>query len=187
MLAHVPLWSCVFLRLTFHPYPASQFPPSRYRRRRSTMPSKKERARARKAKDDGKCERARVHVEKLMKTERDSEELRRLYCLDRIFSEKMTCSVCYDQAYFFGPGREMPLLEYGYNCSNAHIMCFKCWYAYTKDSPVGTPWKCPICSVMVAFMTDWPSGIKHEGGMQFDSGVDYYFQQGKKVAVCSTT
>jgi hypothetical protein len=148
------------------------------------MPSKKERARVRKVKDDDKCKRARVHVQKLIKTERDSEELRRLYCLDRVFGEKMTCSVCYEQAYFLGPGREMPLLEYGYNCSNAHIMCFKCWFAYTKDLPVGTPWKCPICSDMVAFMTDWPSGIKHEGGMQFDSGV-YYFQQGKKVAVCS--
>ena len=47
--------------------------------------------------------------------------------------------------------------------SNMGIMiCFKCWYAYTKDLPVGTPWKCPICSVKVAFTTDW---------------ADYYFQQ----------
>ena len=61
----------------------------------------------RKVKDDGKCERARVHVQKLMKTERDSEELRRLCCLDRVFGEKATCSVCYEKAHFLGPGREI--------------------------------------------------------------------------------
>ena len=68
-------------------------------------------------------------------------------------------------------------------------MRFKCWFAYTKDLPVGAPWKCTICSEMVAFMTDWPSGIKHEGGLQFDSStvgpIIYYLQQGKKVAICS--
>ena len=90
-----------------------------------------------------------------MKTERGSEELRRVYCFDRVFGDKMTCSVCYEKAYFFGSGREihkMLLLEYGYNCSNAHIMCFKCWFAYTKDLPVGGAWKCTICSEIVAFM-----------------------------------
>jgi len=131
-------------------------------------------------KEASKFARARAHLQKLMKTERDSEQLRRLYIMDRIFDEKMTCSVCYGTAGSLSDN--MDLIEYGYHCTNGHIMCFKCWFSYTRDFPIGTPWACKICDEKVPYMTQWPSGIQQGGGLHFgDGGSVYFLQDGKKV------
>jgi hypothetical protein len=156
------------------------------------MPSsKKDRARVRKevkraraeANEEDKLERARAFLREKASTERDDDELRRCYAMDRVFREKMTCTICYEKACSLSDD-SLHFTEYGYNCMNGHIICFKCWFKYVKDIPMGTPWTCATCKVKVPYATEWPSGIEQGGGLRSDGGIVYYLQDGKKV-ICT--
>lgn len=95
------------------------------------------------------------------------------------------CSCCFESACHFSDGHD-ELYEYGYNCRNAHIICFKCWFALNKEQQdAGTHqlWKCPTCRVYVRLNTKLPSGIAKEGGVMWNSNKVWYLKQGKPVVI----
>ena len=100
------------------------------------------------------------------------------------------CNCCFEPAYHFSDSHK-ELYEYGYNCNNGHIICYKCWCALNKERIVGpgarrrrrgnATWKCPTCREYVPFHNNLPNGIIKEGGLVFQKTRAWYLKQGKQV------
>ena len=131
------------------------------------LPSKKERARAR----------------KVVKTAREAECDRDFKKFERAALEGSTCNCCFEPTYHFGDGSD-EFLEYGYNCYNGHVAA--CSFALNEEQQFArttNPWKCPTCRELVSLKAKFPSGIAKEGGLNYYTGAGevYYLKQCDQV------
>ena len=109
-------------------------------------------------------------------------------CLQRLFGEDgMNCCVCSKKAVYVNAER---VDEYCKMCSNAHVICFACWFEDTntfkeqyENGEKTCTWTCAVCREVLNIPRGpgYPSGIQKEGGLKEDEHGVYYTKRGEKV------
>ena len=105
------------------------------------------------------------------------------------------CCVCYEKCFFMDLDEPNPVHQpklYGKMCTEAHVVCFKCWTrlcAYNEDFNIETvtataPWcKCPQFNLKIEY-DGWPDAILREGGLyRNQEGKQCYMMQGKEIVI----